>query len=329
VKLSDFGIARAADSISMTGTGELKGKAEYLAPELFKGVRATHRSDLYSLAITMVHAALLNSPFRRETPAATMQAVQNGALPDLLNERPELGEMFAAAVARAGAHNPDERFEDAAAFAQALPSAPPEEADKLGNRVLGNRVRTLCALFLSRLNSEADAVTRSTQQQPASIEAASDLPADTGTGVSPRKIRGRVLRWGGVLAGLSLAAVLWAHFTKPSTVDREAAPAPAPVTSGPPLALPPTPASPAPLDSNARREERRPAVAAGFLSIDAKPWANVYVNGKLVGETPIDSYPVVAGAVNVKFVNPELKKTVSKRFQIGKGERLRLREDLR
>jgi serine/threonine protein kinase len=63
VKITDFGIARAADACGLTATGELVGTARYVSPEQVAGEPATSRSDLYSLGIVGYHCLTGQPPF--------------------------------------------------------------------------------------------------------------------------------------------------------------------------------------------------------------------------------------------------------------------------
>jgi len=51
VKITDFGIARLADQVPLTATGQVMGTAQYLAPEQATGQTATGVSDIYSLGV--------------------------------------------------------------------------------------------------------------------------------------------------------------------------------------------------------------------------------------------------------------------------------------
>ncbi|MEZ0113033.1 serine/threonine protein kinase [Catenulispora sp. EB89] len=75
VLLTDFGIAQAEGDSSLTMTGAVIGSAEYLAPERARAEDAGPASDLFSLGVTLYQAVEGVSPFRRDSPTATMTAV--------------------------------------------------------------------------------------------------------------------------------------------------------------------------------------------------------------------------------------------------------------
>ena len=63
VKITDFGIARVADQVSLTATGQVMGTVQYLAPEQATGKPATASSDIYSLGIVAYEALCGKRPF--------------------------------------------------------------------------------------------------------------------------------------------------------------------------------------------------------------------------------------------------------------------------
>ncbi|MBM3451140.1 MAG: serine/threonine protein kinase, partial [Armatimonadetes bacterium] len=70
VKVTDFGIARAASSASITETGTVLGSVHYLSPEQAKGEPVGSSSDLYSLGIVLYEMVTGRLPFEGETPIA-------------------------------------------------------------------------------------------------------------------------------------------------------------------------------------------------------------------------------------------------------------------
>ncbi|WP_436843439.1 serine/threonine-protein kinase [Streptomyces hundungensis] len=75
VLLTDFGIAAIEGDVAITKTGELVGSIDYLAPERVQGAHPGPASDLWSLGATLYAAVQGESPFRRDSPISTMQAV--------------------------------------------------------------------------------------------------------------------------------------------------------------------------------------------------------------------------------------------------------------
>lgn len=68
VKVTDFGIAKAADSSQLTQTGSVVGSVHYFSPEHAKGVAAGAQSDIYSLGIVMYQMLTGSLPFSGESP---------------------------------------------------------------------------------------------------------------------------------------------------------------------------------------------------------------------------------------------------------------------
>jgi serine/threonine-protein kinase len=72
VKVVDFGIARAAGSDTLTGTGVVLGSTAYLSPEQAGGQPVDQRADLYALGCVLYEMLTGHVPFRADTPIATM-----------------------------------------------------------------------------------------------------------------------------------------------------------------------------------------------------------------------------------------------------------------
>ncbi|WP_345414289.1 serine/threonine-protein kinase [Actinomycetospora chlora] len=78
-KVTDFGIARAVDDVTITSTGMMAGTPAYLAPEVARGEAADFRSDVYSLGSTLYAALEGRPPFGTgENPLAVLHRVASG-----------------------------------------------------------------------------------------------------------------------------------------------------------------------------------------------------------------------------------------------------------
>ncbi|MGM1029183.1 MAG: protein kinase domain-containing protein [Actinomycetota bacterium] len=89
VKITDFGIARIADQVPLTATGQVMGTVQYLSPEQASGQQAAPATDIYSLGIVAYEALAGRRPFTGESQVAIAMAHINDAPPDLPGTVPE------------------------------------------------------------------------------------------------------------------------------------------------------------------------------------------------------------------------------------------------
>jgi serine/threonine-protein kinase len=88
VKITDFGIARLADQVPLTATGQVMGTAQYLAPEQATGQTATGQSDIYSLGVIGYECLSGSRPFSGESQIAIALAQVNDTPPPLPESLP-------------------------------------------------------------------------------------------------------------------------------------------------------------------------------------------------------------------------------------------------
>ncbi|WP_143230781.1 serine/threonine-protein kinase [Actinosynnema sp. ALI-1.44] len=74
VVLTDFGIALIDGASALTGTGQMPGSPEYIAPERIDGQEATTAADMWSVGVTLYGAVVGRSPFKRKDIQSTLAA---------------------------------------------------------------------------------------------------------------------------------------------------------------------------------------------------------------------------------------------------------------
>ena len=116
VKITDFGIARIADQVPLTATGQVMGTVQYLSPEQASGHPASPSTDIYSLGIVAYEALAGRRPFTGESQVAIAMAQINEQPPDLPST---VSEPVRRLVLSCIAKKPADRPATASALAQA------------------------------------------------------------------------------------------------------------------------------------------------------------------------------------------------------------------
>jgi serine/threonine-protein kinase len=121
--VTDFGIARLAESKQLTATGQVLGTVHYMSPEQVSGEAIDGRSDVYSLGVVAFLALSGKFPFDSDTPSAILVSHVTRPAPRLADVAPDVPVAIAAIVDRCLAKNPNDRFETSGALAEALERA--------------------------------------------------------------------------------------------------------------------------------------------------------------------------------------------------------------
>ncbi|GLZ81267.1 putative serine/threonine-protein kinase PknA [Actinorhabdospora filicis] len=125
VLLTDFGIARSAQSTNLTMAGSVLGTAAYISPEQANGLPATPLSDQYSLGVVAYQCLAGRRPWDSDNPLELAMRHARDTPPPLPDDVPA---NVLAVVHRAMEKDPSRRFGDAAEFAAAARAAAGDQA---------------------------------------------------------------------------------------------------------------------------------------------------------------------------------------------------------
>ena len=120
VRITDFGLARAADDASLTVTGLLAGTPHYMSPEQALGKPLDARSDLFALGAVLFTLATGKPPFRAESSHAVLRMVTDVEPADVRLANPDMPAWLAAIIGRLLAKDPAARFSSATEVAGML-----------------------------------------------------------------------------------------------------------------------------------------------------------------------------------------------------------------
>ncbi len=177
--LTDFGIARLAESKPLTATGTVLGTVQYMSPEQVIGDDLDGRSDLYALGVLAFLMLSGRFPFERNSPSAILVAHVNAPPPRLCDVATQVPNALGNVVDRLLSKSRDARYATGEALRQALDAISLDaiETDARSADVVAPR-------------GTADAVLSSTEAQEVWARAA-ELQANTGLFVPPAEFTPR------------------------------------------------------------------------------------------------------------------------------------------
>lgn len=221
VKITDFGLARAADDASLTRTGIISGTPMYMAPEQALGMQLDHRADLFSLGSVLYQMACGRPPFRASTTVAVLRRVADETPRPIQDILPSVPDWFCRIVEKLHAKRPEDRIQSAREVAELFASSP-EELSRSGktappntdlqrsfptvsrNMVIGGAVTALVLLlgfaelfgvttFFKRVRSEtAGEMIRPSQKENVPEKNGGETPSKTNEAPPVAEEKGRV-----------------------------------------------------------------------------------------------------------------------------------------
>jgi eukaryotic-like serine/threonine-protein kinase len=307
-KVTDFGTARILGA-SHTQTGAMLGTPAYMSPEMVRGQAADPRSDLFSVGVVLYETLTGINPFNAADLAAVLYRIVNTDMPSVRRHNAELPLALDRVLRRALAKDPEARYATATDLANALRDAASDDQRTRTLRVVRETARDVRRAVLSRPVRVAAgmmcllalvAATWSTFRR------VTDLPRTVGSASSATREMEPTARPSTPAAIPAESRPASPTATPP--VQRKALPtstAPAPRPAAPKVAPPTATASATVVQAATAPPAASPVAAvsqeARCLSVNALPFAEVYVDDRSVGYTPAACLRVPMGEHRIRF----------------------------
>ena len=224
LKVLDFGLSKEApgQNASITGTDAVFGTPQYMSPEQIQSTKNVDaRSDQHALGMILYEMLAGAPPYEAESITQLIVVIATQPPPRVREKRPEVPAPLEAAILRALAKRPNERFPDLGGFAEAIaPFGGPEayaRATRISHVLAGtasietaapprpSRVPTDEAQTLPRVPAdEAQTLPRA----PAHTHAGVTSSVDFGNTMRGRKKRAALLVLGGLAAALVVSLLV-------------------------------------------------------------------------------------------------------------------------
>lgn len=120
VKLTDFGIAKAAERSTKTRAGTVKGKCAYMSPEQARGKELDHRSDLFALGAVIWESLTYKRLFDGETDFEILSNVLSQEIPPPSSINPSVLPALDSIIMKTLARDKEKRYENAGDFLKDL-----------------------------------------------------------------------------------------------------------------------------------------------------------------------------------------------------------------
>lgn len=345
VKLCDFGIAFSALNRQGTDAGVIKGKLRYLSPEQAREEIVDGRSDVFSLGVTLYELICGHHPMLDASGVTILRILSEGeGYPPLGEAAPWLPASLAGVIDRMMSFDRHSRQADAEEVRRELSSILGAEYGDFSPRELADLVSTVQDEAVRLPHSDQDSKLRA---EVASF--ASEVRTAASQGSRDAGGAGKAIWLARSLLAAAIAGVgVWYLLgVGEDGADRDTGDGGDPVMVETDAGTPTGPvvdtgAGPSDRGPDAGDGARRPDAGreefaggssgpevsrprgSGLLVANASPWAEVRIDGKSHGTTPIMDLKLPAGRHRAIFSNPETGEVVRRSFVVKPGKTTKL-----
>jgi len=281
VKVVDFGIAKVANQLHHTRTGMVRGKFSYMPPEQLQGDKLDRRADVYALGMCLYELLTGTRPFDTSVEAVVVRAVLYESFKKATDFRPDIPPALLAILDKALAKKRDERYRDCRAM----------QADL--ERYIAAQGQPVSQYDVAQL------VLRLAGPSP---WASPGQPTETPAELMTPSTADRLVQIPPTPATVQVPEVAAPGPVGPydtTEIDQRGVPVPA-------HSPPPPPPEPPPPPKDVKRPRPPPKGPTAQVEFRVRPFGTVYLDGKLLGDTPMDPVMVPVGRHALRIVNKEL-----------------------
>jgi serine/threonine-protein kinase len=360
VKVVDFGIAKASTQPHLTKSGVIKGKLAYMPPEQLAREPLDRRADIFALGVVLFELACGAMPFDATSEVSIIQAIMGGEpLTRASVKRPDLPPALDAIISKCLEKDVNKRYASCRELQQDLERYIASTGEVVSVADVGKLVEHLFpedheqtlpnVVPPGGLHLDKTFPSSGSQERPGP-----PVPTQAGTGMSSTHLRElpeskskAPLFVGVALAVIAIGVGAWVALRPPPAVVPPKVEDPKPLPL-PPVALPTldagAPEAPA-IDAGAAvvaevdagvaeldagvavavveidaGTKAQPVVRMGRIDFRIRPVGRVYLDGKLLGETPLGKeIPATVGVHTIKVIEPGSNKTIEKSFTVKAG----------
>lgn len=312
-KVLDFGIAKAAASAGSTSPDVLRGKLAYVSPELVLNTPVDGRSDVFSMGVVMYELLTGRRPFVGDSDAARLLQVVQVTPPPVGGLNPEVHPALAEVVERAMAKEPEMRWASAEAMHLALDEAMAVASERVTASRLGAWVKQLAGDPIAPLANPKRTATFARPMAEGEV-----------TDPTPVRRRRRLLLGVGLAVSVAVAVVIgmWPIQRQEPPVVDAGAKVEVVVDAG--LQVTRVVTSPSVEPDAGQAEVPR----FGRVHFVVKPWADVFLGGKLLGTTPFAPLKMSSGTKTFVLKNGPLGVEKKVTVVVKPGKLVEVRERL-
>ena len=282
VKVVDFGIAKGKHRSFETAVTQVKGKYAYMSPEQATGLEIDARTDLYSVGVILYEFLKRRRLYNAPNDLLTIEEVKKSVLPE--GWEGGILEGLQSILEKALQRLPEERYQSASEFLKEINEfVVKNNLVTHGNEISGYLRDIFKGEYIASIKEE---------ETP--VEFLDEPRRETKILVRPPKKRRAWRYWAGAAVAIAIIIGFGVHrFITVSAVSAVSA------------------------VKAEKIEERKPIAKTGTLSVQARPWGQVYISGYLRGtETPVDKIKIKSGLHTLKVHYEPENKWVEKEIDI-------------